>query len=44
LALHDDAGGRVGDAHGRVGLVDVLAARAGGSAARVDLQIVVLAP
>ena len=29
LALHDDAGGDVRQAHGRVGLVDVLAARAG---------------
>src|SRR5262249_8407957 len=38
LALHDDAGGDVGDAHGRVGLVDVLAAGAGG-AVGVDAQV-----
>src|SRR5690606_11242995 len=31
LALDDDAGGQVGDADGRVGLVDVLAAGAGGA-------------
>src|SRR5690606_37226602 len=31
LALHHDAGGRVGNANGRVGLVDVLAAGAAGA-------------
>ena len=41
LALHDDARGQVRDAHRRLGLVDVLAARAGG-AERVDAQVVVL--
>ena len=41
LALHDDAGRLVGDAHGRVGLVDVLAAGARG-AVGVDLQVVVV--
>src|SRR5439155_1132722 len=39
LALHDDAGGPVRDAHRRVGLVDVLAAGAR-RAVRVDLQVV----
>ena len=38
LALHDDAGGQVGDAHRRLGLVDVLPARAGG-AVDVDAQV-----
>jgi hypothetical protein len=38
LALGHDAGGKVGDAHGRVGLVDVLAARAAG-AVGVDAQV-----
>ena len=41
LALHDDPARAVGDAHGRVGLVDVLAAGARG-AIGVDLQVVVL--
>jgi hypothetical protein len=36
--LHDDAGRQVRDAHCRVGLVDVLTARAAG-AIGVDLQI-----
>jgi hypothetical protein len=31
LALHHDAGGNVRQAHGRVGLVDVLAAGAAGA-------------
>jgi hypothetical protein len=31
LALHHDAGGDVRQAHGRIGLVDVLAARAAGA-------------
>jgi hypothetical protein len=31
LALDDDAGGKVGDADGGVGLVDVLAAGTGGA-------------
>jgi hypothetical protein len=38
LALHDDARGQVGDAHRRVGLVDVLAAGAAG-AVGVDAQV-----
>ena len=38
LALDDDAGRNVGDAHRRVGLVDVLAAGAGG-AEGVDAQV-----
>ena len=38
LALHDDAGRQVGDAHRGIGLVDVLAARARG-AKRVDAQV-----
>jgi hypothetical protein len=38
LALGHDAGGQVGDAHGRVGLVDVLAAGAAG-AEGVDAQV-----
>src|SRR5690606_6212994 len=38
LRLDHDAGRQVGDAHGRVGLVDVLAARAGG-AEGVDPQV-----
>src|SRR5690606_31421535 len=38
LALHHQAAGQVGDADGRVGLVDVLAAGAGG-AESVDLQV-----
>ena len=41
LALHDDAGRLVGDAHGGVGLVDVLAAGAR-RAVGVDLQVVVV--
>src|SRR5690606_34832116 len=38
LALHDDAGGLVRDADGRIGLVDVLAAGAAG-AVGVDAQV-----
>src|SRR5690606_8016238 len=38
LALGDDAGGDVRDAHGRIGLVDVLAASAAG-AVGVDAQV-----
>src|SRR6202044_2437297 len=38
LALHDEAGGQVGEAHGGFDLVDVLAAVAAG-AKRVDAQI-----
>ena len=38
LAFGDDAGGQVGDAHRRVGFVDVLAARAAG-AEGVDAQL-----
>ena len=38
LALDDDAGRQVRDAHGRIGLVDVLAARAR-RAKRVDAQV-----
>src|SRR3989454_2052834 len=38
LALHDDAGGQVGDAHRAVGAVDVLAASARG-AVGVDAQV-----
>ena len=41
LALHDDPARAVRDAHGRVGLVDVLAAGARG-AVGVDLQVVVV--
>ena len=41
LALDDDARGPVGDPHGRVGLVDVLAARAAG-AVGVDLEVLVV--
>src|SRR5262249_16496141 len=41
LHHHDDASGNVGDAHGRFGLVDVLAAGAAG-AQRVDLEVVVV--
>ena len=45
LALHHDAGGHVREAHGRVGLVDVLATRAGGTVGvhthigRVDVDL-----
>src|SRR5690606_18557160 len=38
LALDDDAGGHVRDAHGGIGLVDVLAARAAGPVG-VDPQV-----
>src|SRR5690554_5594442 len=38
LALHDDTGGNVGNAYGRVGLVDVLTAGAAGPVG-VDAQI-----
>ena len=38
LAFHHDAGRQVGDAHGRIGLVDVLSARARG-AVGVDAQV-----
>jgi hypothetical protein len=41
LALHDDVRRAVRDPHGRVGLVDVLAARAR-RAVGVDLQVVVV--
>ena len=41
LALHDDPARAVRDAHRRVGLVDVLAARAG-RAIGVDLQVVLV--
>src|SRR3546814_10058197 len=40
LLRHDDAGGQVGDAHGGVGGVDMLAARAG-RPVDVDLEIAV---
>ena len=40
LAGHDDAGGEVGDAHGRIGDVDVLPARAA-RAIGVDAQVLV---
>ena len=38
LALHDDIGGNVGDAHRRIGLVDVLSARTA-SAVSIDAQV-----
>ena len=38
LTLHDDIGGQMGNAHGRFGLVDVLATGSGG-AKYVDSQI-----
>src|SRR4026207_994991 len=41
LALNDDAGGNVGDAHGRIGGIDVLASGTGCTVS-IDAKILVL--
>jgi hypothetical protein len=41
LALDDDAGGNVGDAHGRIGRIDVLAAGTG-CAVGINAKVLVL--
>jgi hypothetical protein len=40
-ALDDNAGGNVGDAHGRIGRIDVLASGTGG-AVSIDAKVLVL--